>query len=313
MRTLLVRPASTADVGALADLLDSCSREYLGRPTGPDEADSRLTEAGSDPRLDSVLVTSGEGDALGFGHVWQPSNGDIRFFARVAPAARGNGVGSLLLRRLDERATELGGCRPARLSTTSWAKDETAPPLLAAAGFAATRYFVRMRRPLLGPIDEPRWPADLDVRAFRPGADEDALFEAFREAFAEHWGHEDPDPSVWWSDHRGHSSANFDPSLWLLAFDGEELAGFVLGKLENEEGTLHGHVAQIGVRPRWRGLGLGYALLLATLVEFQRRGAELATLDVDAENVTGALRLYAKAGMHSRPVFTIWSKEISAR
>ena len=61
----------------------------------------------------------------------------------------------------------------------------------------------------------------------------------------------------------------------------------------------------------WRGLGLGYALLLATLLEFQRRDAELATLDVDAENVTGALRLYAKAGMHAQPLFTIWSKEIS--
>ena len=73
---------------------------------------------------------------------------------------------------------------------------------------------------------------------------------------------------------------------------------------------MRGHVAQIGVRPKWRGLGLGYALLLASLVEFQRRGAESATLNVDAENVTGALRLYEKAGMQEQPLFTIWSKEI---
>jgi mycothiol synthase len=312
MRELLVRPASEQDGGPIADLLDSCTREYLGRPTGPDEVKSRLTEAGSYPELDSVLVTSAEGDALGFGHVWQAADADIRCFARVAPTARGGGIGSLLLERLEERATELAGDRSARLSTTSWANDETAPSVLLGAGFAATRFFVRMRRPLDGEIDEPRWPSNLQVRIFRPGADDDALFEAFCEAFAEHWGHEHPDPSVWWHDHRDRPRANFDPSLWLLALDGEELAGFVLGKLEDEEDELHGHVAQIGVRPKWRGAGLGHALLLASLHEFRRRGADVATLNVDAENVTGALRLYAKAGMQAQPLFTIWSKEISS-
>jgi mycothiol synthase len=310
--TLVVRPASEQDIDRLADLLDSCTRRYLDRPTSPDEVAGRLTEAGSDPSLDSVLVTSKEGEVLGFGHVWQAGDADIRCFARVAPTARGSGIGSLLLRRLEGRASELAGGWSARLSTTSWAKDGAAAPVLLSAGFATTRFFVRMRRPLNGEIEEPRWPSHVDVRVFQPGADDGALFEAFCEAFAKHWGHEDPDPSVWWHDHRDDARANFDPSLWFLALDGDELAGFVLGKLEERKEGLHGHVAQIGVRPRWRGLGLGYDLLLASLIEFQRRGADLATLDVDSENTTGALRLYAKAGMRAEPLFTIWSKEMSA-
>ena len=35
-----------------------------------------------------------------------------------------------------------------------------------------------------------------------------------------------------------------------------------------------------------------------------------AVLDVDADNVTSALRLYRKAGMTAHPSFTIWEKKV---
>jgi hypothetical protein len=38
------------------------------------------------------------------------------------------------------------------------------------------------------------------------------------------------------------------------------------------------------------------------------RGATRIVLDVDAENTTSALRLYASAGMTPRPAFTTWEK-----
>ncbi len=41
------------------------------------------------------------------------------------------------------------------------------------------------------------------------------------------------------------------------------------------------------------------------------RGAAVRiVLDVDAENVTSALRVYEKAGMEPQPAFTIWEKAL---
>jgi ribosomal protein S18 acetylase RimI-like enzyme len=51
------------------------------------------------------------------------------------------------------------------------------------------------------------------------------------------------------------------------------------------------------VRRPWRGRGLGRALLLHTFAEFQRRGMNRISLGVDAENPTGATRLYESVGM----------------
>jgi len=42
----------------------------------------------------------------------------------------------------------------------------------------------------------------------------------------------------------------------------------------------------------------------------RRRGLERAALNVDAENTTGALRLYRKAGMEARPSFTVWARNV---
>jgi ribosomal protein S18 acetylase RimI-like enzyme len=66
----------------------------------------------------------------------------------------------------------------------------------------------------------------------------------------------------------------------------------------------------VGVRPRWRGRGIGEALLSHSLNVFRRRGLAAAALNVDAENITGALRLYRKVGMEPKPSFTIWSKPL---
>ena len=58
-----------------------------------------------------------------------------------------------------------------------------------------------------------------------------------------------------------------------------------------------GFVGAIGVLRPWRRLGLGRALLLHAFVELYRRGERRIGLGVDAENATGATRLYESVGM----------------
>jgi len=292
-------------------MLDACSRRYLDRPTEPDEVADRLNTPGSDPRYDSLLVDGAAAEVFGFGHVWPAGDAEVRCFARVHPDARGRGVGTLLLTRLRARAAE-HVLRPAAapvLTATNWAADEQAGPLFRALGFTEQRFFLRMTADLRdGPAAAAHWPAGVQVREFRDHADDDALFAAFAEAFADHWGQQRPDRSQWWYDHRDSASAAFDPTLWFLATDGGEIAGFVLGTAEQTTGQ----ISQLGVRPRWRGRGLGAALLAHALDTFTGRGLDQARLTVDTANVTTALRLYLKAGMRPEPAFTIWGTPLHA-
>jgi mycothiol synthase len=105
-------------------------------------------------------------------------------------------------------------------------------------------------------------------------------------------------------------TARFDPALWLVARR-SGIIGFCLGRLQDDHdrGTI-GYVADLGVRPAERGAGLAYALLARMLGAFAAAGLPAAALDVDADNTTGALRLYRKAGMTPEPGATIWSKPL---
>jgi ribosomal protein S18 acetylase RimI-like enzyme len=55
---------------------------------------------------------------------------------------------------------------------------------------------------------------------------------------------------------------------------------------------------------------LGLALLRHSFNEFYRRGKRKVGLGVDAQNLTGALRLYENAGMHVQKTFDQYEKEL---
>jgi len=63
------------------------------------------------------------------------------------------------------------------------------------------------------------------------------------------------------------------------------------------------------LRP-WRRRGLALALLHHTFGEFYRRGKRRVGLGVDADSLTGALRLYEKAGMHPIRQYASFEKEL---
>jgi len=141
------------------------------------------------------------------------------------------------------------------------------------------------------------------VRAFVPGEDEWPVFEAVEDAFRDMWGR----PRGTFERFVGMTETeSFDPSLWFLALDGDEVAGVTLCKALAGEGW----VDVVGVRRPWRKRGLGLALLRHALAEYSRRGVCKVGLSVDAEGVTGALRLYRRAGMRVRESFIVHLKEL---
>jgi mycothiol synthase len=240
---------------------------------------------------------------------------DPRQWTALHPAARGQGgwhpAGRLDDRRAVEVARTLGSSR-VRFSTTAWAADSAAVPVLRAAGLHEARHFLRMVADLTGSqTSEPQWPEGVVPASYRQGADDPPLFDAFADSFSEHWGHEHPDEKGWWWDERDSPSSGFDPSLWTTARMGDEVVGFVLARVREREGRSEGYVSQIGVRPRWRGKRLGHTRLRYVLWQLRSRGLQTASLDVDAANVTDALRLYRGLGMTEQPAFTIWEADLA--
>jgi ribosomal protein S18 acetylase RimI-like enzyme len=69
-------------------------------------------------------------------------------------------------------------------------------------------------------------------------------------------------------------------------------------------------VFTLGVRRPYRRTGVALALLHHAFDEFRRRGRSKAVLNVDAQSLTGATRLYEKAGMSVRIRFMLLTKEL---
>ena len=162
-------------------------------------------------------------------------------------------------------------------------------------GWVRVRHFFHMQIELADEQGEPVWPEGITVRAFHPG-EEKRVYEAHMDAFADHWGFRRQSMEAW--RHGGPDHPRFDPSLWWLAEDGDELAGVALCGWHHSGDRSFGWVDVLGVRRHWRRRGLGLALLRQSFTDFRRRGATRVGLGVDAESPTGAVSLYERAGMH---------------
>jgi ribosomal protein S18 acetylase RimI-like enzyme len=92
--------------------------------------------------------------------------------------------------------------------------------------------------------------------------------------------------------------------------DGDQIAGINLCRSHWIDDPDTGWVGTLGVRRPWRKRGIGLALLRHAFNEFYRRGKRKVGLGVDAQNLTGALRLYEGAGMHVHQASDLYEKEL---
>jgi mycothiol synthase len=173
--------------------------------------------------------------------------------------------------------------------------------VLTSCGFKADRYFFRMARSLSEPIPEPQFPEGFALRQF-PGEQEAAAWvEMFNQSFIDHWNHHDLTV-----DKFKHKLAKPDyrNDLDLIAVAGDgTFVAFCYCHISQEEndrtGRNEGWIAYLGTRRGFRKIGLGRAMLLAGLHRLKAAGVATAILGVDAENSSGALRLYESAGFHN--------------
>jgi GNAT superfamily N-acetyltransferase len=236
-------------------------------------------------------------------------------FGFVHPDWRRKGIGRAMLRHNERRNLEIGAEHAAAGDTherqlVSGGHDANVgnEALLRSEGYTASRHFHHMVRPDLEGIEVPPLPDGLEVR---PGTDDQAraLFAADAEAFRDHWGGvDDSEPSF----QRWRQQPTWDASLWVVAWDSDEIAGAVLNLIdpqENEEqGYLRGWLDSVFVRRPWRQRGLARALIGRSLELLRDRGMTSAQLGVDVDNENQALHLYEGAGFGVHQSETAWRK-----
>lgn len=135
----------------------------------------------------------------------------------------------------------------------------------------------------------------------------DALIEAFRdhrsepEASEEDWRHFRDEPK-------------YDPDLWVIAYDGDEIASGALGLIDAEliehQGIQRGYVDAVFTRPGWRRRGLARAAVAEVIVRLRERGMTSAFLEVDGLNPNQAMSLYESLGFAIVTTSADWSKPL---
>jgi mycothiol synthase len=303
---VIYRAPTPDDAAAVVELINACS---IAQGGAADFTLPALRGDWDDPALslatDAWVAVGPDGQLLGYEQIdLDPAGRAHEIDGYVHPEHEGCGIGTRLLRLAEQRARAVSAS-VAQMRGSIEATNSAAQHLFAAEGYRAARHFWRMEIDLDAPPPAPVWPAGIAVRTFVPGQDERATYEAVEEAFQDHWGHTRL-PFEEWS--RGQSRRpDFDPALWFLAIDREQIAGTALCLPRTESMAW---VRGLGVRRAWRGRGLGMALLRHAFGAFYARGFRSAGLGVDAQSLTGATRLYECAGMRVTERYDILEKTV---
>lgn len=269
-----------------------------------------------------LVIAESDGQVIGYARVeWSDTNDGERWYEGVCnidPAHRRRGLGTALQAWTERRRLAIAAAhtaageatdRPRALTSFVFDGDRGGAILLEQTGHVPMRHFATMRRPDLDAIPDVPLPEGLEIRPI--ARDRDAMrpvFDADVEAFREHFG---------WTEGTDERFAAFvedptvDPDLWVVAFDGAEIAGAILNGIHvSPEGDRSGWLDSVFTRRPWRKRGLARALIVRSLALLRDRGLTAASLGVDTANANQALGLYESCGFRIVSSSTAYRKPL---
>jgi mycothiol synthase len=280
---IALREAAPADAEAITGLVNELAAYRVGQRESVEEV---RTWFGL-PRFQAIVAHDGD-RLVGYGDVVgdEPMQ---KFWIDLREQPDRSGAAAAMLPELQGRAAAAAR-GPAVARAVVLNGQEELARLLERAGYRAIRHSFTMEIALGAEPAPAAWPEGVTVRAPAPGETRVA-YDAYVETFADHWDFEAESYEDWerWNVKQPH----YDPTLWFLAEEDGQVAGYSLCRLRETGGW----VSLLGVRRPWRRRGLGAALLRHSFHALYGRGMRTVGLGVDGENTTGAVRLYERAGM----------------
>lgn len=306
----MLRGLTASDIPAWAGLLRAIEDEDR---TGVVDNEASLTETLTRPRVDPAhdLIGAFAGEEL-VGHGWvfprTPARGILQIEAGggVRPDHRGAGLGSRLVEAVLARArvshAEVAPETTAHVEFSGLAGQRDQAELLSGHGLAAHKWSFRMRRPLDPVPDVIALPSGFRVSELDPRADADRILAAHNVVFLDH-----PGFSGWSAEEWEVYAIAARASRHQVSFVVDDTDGNLVGYLMTTESDAHtestgrreAYVQRMGVRREHRGRGIAAALLAHALEAYRKAGYDDASLDVLADNPTGALGVYQRVGFEA--------------
>jgi ribosomal protein S18 acetylase RimI-like enzyme len=334
MSEIIYRPfAGESDFPKMLAVIDGCKAvDGVERSDTLEDITHNYAHLHNSNSATDMIFAEAAGQVVAYGRCWwdvehtdpadesSPATWLGSHIGYVLPEWRRKGIGTAVLHHLQNRLHEIAAGQFADGSLapetpcfySDWANQtETAHiALIEKDGYRAVRHGFEMVRPDLENIPDLPLPPGLEVRPVLPEHLR-PIWDASNVAFRDHWGYiPEPDEEF----EKMQQSTIFDPSLWRVAWAGDQVAGMVLNfinKAENEEyKRKRGYTENICTLRAYRGKGLAKALIALSLHALKERGMEHAALGVDAENISGALQLYKSMGYHVVKQGTIFRKKM---
>ncbi|MBO1269376.1 GNAT family N-acetyltransferase [Arthrobacter cavernae] len=314
------RPATASDLDGWAALIARAAA--VEHPVWFDKhADlvQVLENSKNDPRTHTVLGTDGDGVPRAYGRLAKNPDGDkAQGMGCVDPGWQRRGIGTaivawqerLAVARFAADASPGHAPVQARLRIFNEEGQRGRSALLQRLGYTTVRWYNEMHRSLAVPLPEVPVTEGLELVTLEPSLHEAARL-AHNDAFRDHWGSEPRDEESWRFTLE-HPLLRPDWSTVVLDPASGEVAGYQLASFDPdtaaERGFTEGYTELLGVRRSYRGRGIAQALLADAMRRFAGSGMDVASLDVDSENPTGALALYMGMGYTAVNRSMSWEK-----
>lgn len=283
---------------------------------------ANLTNSDLDRDLVIIERIAEPATIVGYARVeWRDLTDGRRAFGSIlvlAPAVRSPELARAVVAWTEVHITDNARHIPARPGATSFMQtytlgpDPTLPEALVALGWQQQGRGHEMLREPLDAVPSMPLP---DGLSWRPMVDDEAtrrvIWDAMIEAFRDHRDEPEASDADW---RQFRDEPKYDPSLWAIAYDGDDVAGGALGLIDREliehQGIQRGYVDAVFTRPAWRRRGLARAAVVEVLVRFRERGMTSAFLEVDGLNPNQAMGLYESLGFAIVTTSADWTKPL---
>ncbi len=324
MKTLALRYyQGERDLEAIAELFQACEIvDRLDEWLSISDLRQDLNAPDLDKERDIRLWQDEDGRVIGFGKLSIKESVDGYLSFRVHPSLRGEGIEQEIISWGEKRMQEVAKDTSASVKLRSGSRDTQIErmELLESYGFTPKRYFLNMERSLAESFPKPELPVGFTLQShsypeFSSKLGQrrflEALVEMYNQTFIDHWNFHELTVDLL---ENKMSSPDYRQDLNLVALtaDGTFAAFcicFILAQNNQRKGTREGRIADLGTRRGFRKRGLGKAMLLSGMERLRDVGMDKVLLGVDAENPSGANRLYESVGFRKVHTNIVYSKE----